>query len=104
MGNEIKLSPRSLFGYALFMIGLLLLGFVVFNAMFLASGVTQPLRIQIADSSGRALIVSVESQVLLGLLLQVGMFGMIVAVASVLMKNGLSVAREPEVSDKPRTP
>lgn len=92
--GEIKLTAKSLFGYVLFFLGLVLLGYVVLNAIYLASGVFQPLRIQITDPTGRALISGVEMQVFLGIIIQIGMYGLIVAVASILMKNGVSLARK----------
>jgi len=95
VAGEIKLTPKSLFGYVLFFLGLVLLGYVVMNAIYLASGVFQPLRIQLTDpTSGRALISTVETQVLFGIMIQIGMYALIIAVASLLMKNGLSVARK----------
>jgi len=95
VASEIKLTPKSLFGYILFILGLILLGYVAMNAIYLASGVFQPLRIQITDPTrGQALITAVETQVLFGIMVQIGMYALIIAVASVLMKNGLSVARK----------
>jgi hypothetical protein len=65
------------------------------NAIYLASGVFQPLRVQFTDpASGRALITAVETQVLFGIMIQIGMYALIIAVASILMKNGFSVARK----------
>jgi len=95
VSSEIKLTPKSLFGYVLFFLGLVLLGYVVMNAIYLANAVFQPLRIQVTDpQSGRGLISSVETQVFLGIIVQIGMYSLIIAVASILMKNGLSVARK----------
>jgi len=94
MTSEIKLTPKALFGYVLFFLGLVLLGYVVMNAIYLANGVFQPLRIQVTDQTGRALISTVETQLLFGIIVQTGMYSLIIAVASILMKNGLSVARK----------
>jgi len=93
--SEIKLTPKSLFGYVLFILGLVLLGYVAMNAIYVASGVFQPLRIVMTDpSSGRALITAVETQVFFGIVIQIGMYALLIAVASILMKTGLSVARK----------
>jgi hypothetical protein len=95
VSSEIKLTPKSLFGYVLFFLGLILLGYVVMNAIYLASGVFQPLRVQFTDpSNGRALITSVETQVFFGITIQIGMYALMIAVASILMKYGLSIARK----------
>ncbi len=91
--SEIKMTPKSLFGYVLFFLGLVLLAYIVFNAIYLASGVFQPLRVQINNSAGVSLI-AVDTQVWFGIIIQIGMYALIIAVASVLMKNGLSVARK----------
>jgi hypothetical protein len=95
MTSEIKLTPKSLFGYVLFILGLFLLGYVAMNAVYLASGVFQPLRIQITDpTTGKALITAVETQLFFGIMVQMGMYALILAVVTILMKNGLSIARK----------
>jgi hypothetical protein len=92
--SEIKLTTRAMFGYTLFIIGLVLLVYVVVNGIYLAQGVFQPLKIQVTDATGKALIPSADTQVFLGIIVQIGMYALIVAVASILLKNGLSVARK----------
>jgi len=95
VAGEIKLTTKSLLGYVLFFLGLVLLGYVTMNAIYLASGVFQPLRIQLTDpQSGRALISAVETQVFFGIVVQIGMYALIIAVASILMKNGITIARK----------
>jgi hypothetical protein len=93
VASEIKLTPKSLFGYILFFLGLVLLGYVVLNAIYLANGVFQPLRVQITDSTGRSLI-TVDTGVWFGIIIQIGMYALMVAVASILMKYGLAIARK----------
>jgi hypothetical protein len=94
VAGEIKLTAKSLFGYVLFFLGLVLLAYVIMNAVYLASGVFQPLKVQVNDSTGRPLISSAETQVFLGILIQTGMYALIIVVASILMKNGISLARK----------
>jgi hypothetical protein len=95
MTSEIKLTPKSLSGYVLFILGLFLLGYVAMNAVYLASGVFQPLRIQITDpTTGKALITAVETQLFFGIMVQMGMYALILAMVTILMKNGLSIARK----------
>ena len=91
VASEIKLTPKSLFGYVLFFIGLGLLGYVSMNAIYLASGAFQPLTLQI-ETSGR--ILSIETQAFLGIIVQIGMYALLIVVASILMKNGLTIARK----------
>jgi hypothetical protein len=95
MGSEIKLTTRSLFGYVLVIIGLVMLGYVSMNAIYLANGTFKPLQVQINDQTGRALISAVETQVLFGIMIQGIMYGLLIAVASVLLKYGLAIARQP---------
>jgi len=93
VAGEIKLTPKSLFGYVLFFLGLVLLGYVCMNAIYLASGTFQPLKIELADQSGR-IVGTIETQVFLGIIVQIGMYALIIAIASILMKNGMSIARK----------
>jgi len=90
MAGEIKLTPKALFGYVLFILGLMLLGYVCLNAIYLASGVFQPLKIELSQV-GQTF--GIESQVFFGIVVQIGMYALIVAIASVFMKYGLNIAR-----------
>ena len=87
--GEIKLTPKSLFGYVLFIIGLLLLGYVCLNAIYLASGTFKPLQVQTDQKT-----ISIETQFFFGIMLQIGMYALIIVIASILMKNGMSIVRK----------
>lgn len=87
--KEIKLTPRSLFGYVLFFFGLILLAYVCLNAIYLASGAFKPLQVVIEKTP-----MSIESQIFFGIILQIGMYAIIIVIASILMKNGISIARK----------
>ena len=87
--KEIKLTPKSLFGYVLFIIGLLLLGYVCLNAIYLASGTFKPLQVQTDQKT-----LSIETQIFFGIMLQIGMFALVIVIASILMKHGFTIARK----------
>lgn len=93
MGSEIKVSTRSLFGYALVIIGLVMLGYVSLNAVYLSSGVFQPLKVQVNDAAGKPLLTSVETQVFFGVVVQIGMYALLVSIAFVLMSKGWEISR-----------
>lgn len=86
--TEINIASKFLFGYALVIIGLLLLGYVCLNAIYLANGSFKPLQIQTDQKT-----ITVQTQIFLGIMLQIGMYALIVVIASILMKNGISIAR-----------
>jgi hypothetical protein len=94
MGSEIKLSTRSLFGYVLVIIGLIMLGYVSINAIYLANGTFKPLQVQVNDLQGRPLISAVETQVMFGIIVQGIMYSLLIAAASVLLNKGLAIARK----------
>jgi len=85
--SVIEVTPKTMFGYALFFIGIILLGFIGIQCFFLANGTVEPLKI------GQELLYEYETQLFLGIILQIGMYGLLIAVSFILMKIGLNIAK-----------
>lgn len=85
--STIEVTPKTMLGYALFLVGLVLLVYVAFNCLMLANGTVEPLKI------GEELINIIENQFFLGIMLQIGMYALLIFVSFILMKIGLSISR-----------
>ena len=82
----IEISPKAVFGYCLFFIGLLLLGYVALNCILLANGTMEPLKV----SEER---IGYGNEILFGIFLQIGAFAVLVGVSYLLMKMGLQISK-----------
>lgn len=83
----IELTPKKLFAYALFFIGLLLLSYTVFQCILLANGTIKPLKITEEP------IGSNHIDILYGITLQIGMYALLIVVSYILIKTGVSIAK-----------
>ena len=82
----IELTPRSAFGYGLIFIGLMLLAYTILNCILLANGTIQPLKI--GESSYDPTI-----NYFLGIILQIGMYGLLIGASYAIIKTGISIAK-----------
>jgi len=86
--STIEVTPKTMFGYALFFVGIILLGYVAIQCFFIANGTIQPIEIEINETEYTQGI-----GYLLGIVLQIGMYGLLIAISFILMKTGLSIAK-----------
>jgi len=86
--SVIEVTPKTIFGYAIFCVGLFLLVYVAFTCFMLANGTMEPLKIEIEGN-----LMSEETTVLLGIFVQIGMYGILMFASSILMRVGLSLLR-----------
>ena len=87
--STIEVTPKTMFGYALFFMGIILLGYVAIQCFFLVNGTIEPIIIEINDTQYTEGLGS-----LLGIILQIGMYGLLIAIAFILTKTGLNIARK----------
>ena len=80
----IELNLRTAFGLAFVVIGLAMLAYVSLMAFQLAIGVIQPLKVSEQP-------IGYGNEILYGIMLQIGMFGLLVVVAYILMKFGFTL-------------
>jgi len=85
--SVIEVTPKTMFGYILFFIGIILLGYIGIQCFLLGNGTLEPLKI------GEELLYDYETQLFLGIMLQIGMNGLVIAISFILMKIGLNIAR-----------
>jgi len=86
MAMEVKVTPKALFGYALLIIGLILLGYVGMNCILLASGTIEPLSVEIIG-------LNVDTAAFVGIILQLGAYALLIAISYALMKMGMSIKK-----------
>lgn len=86
--SVIEVTPKTMFGYALFIIGIILLGYIATQCFFLANGTVDPLKIEIEET-----ILKDDMAVFLGIFLQLGMYALLIVIAFVLLKTGLNIAK-----------
>jgi len=87
--SVIEVTPKKMFGYILFCVGLVLIVYVAIQCYFLANGTLEPLKIEVNDE----ITLEDETVISLGILLQTGMYALLIAIAFILMKTGLNIAR-----------
>lgn len=87
--SVIEVTPKTVFGYALFFIGIILLGYTAFQCFLLANGTIEPLKVEVTDTvpSGAGL------DIFFGIILQIGANGLLVAISYILMKIGISITK-----------
>ena len=86
--SVIEVTPKTIFGYAMFCFGLFLLVYVAFTCFMLANGTVEPLQLEFEETT-----FTEEGLILLGILLQIGMYGILMFASSILMKVGLSITK-----------
>jgi hypothetical protein len=84
--SKIELTTKQLFGIVLMIIGIVLFFYVIVNAILLVNGTVAPLRIQSSN-------LPTGFDVLLGIALQIGLFGLLVGVGFGLAKIGLEITK-----------
>jgi len=91
--TTVELNLRTIFGIVLMVVGLIILLFVAITAFQLATGIVAPLKLN--EVSGTYALQN-GYDVLFGIFLQLGMFIIIVVIASILLNNGLKIMRGKE--------
>jgi len=89
--TTIELNIRTIFGVAFVVIGLIILAYVSLTAFQLSTGAVTPLNLTSKNPP-----ISVEMGTFLGIILQIGMFAILVVVASILLKFGLTLILQRE--------
>jgi len=74
--SVIEVTPKKMFGYVLFFIGIILLGYIGIQCFFLANGTIEPIQVEIDETQYTEGLNS-----LLGIILQIGMNGLLIAIA-----------------------
>jgi hypothetical protein len=78
-----KITPRSVLGYVLLSISIIVLAIVAVNAFLLATGVNQPLVINTSTDE--------TYQMALGLATQIGAYALLATTAGILMANSVKL-------------
>ena len=86
--STIEVTPKTILGYVLFSIGLFLFVYVAFTCWMLANGTVEPLQLEFEET-----VLTEESLILLGIIIQIGMYGILMFASSILMKIGLSITK-----------
>jgi len=86
--STIEVTPKTILGYALFFIGIFLFVYVAFTCFMLANGTVEPLQVEFEES-----LLTQDFSVFLGIILQIGMYGILMFASSILMKIGLSITK-----------
>jgi hypothetical protein len=92
MEKEIRITTSAL-GCILLILSLILLTYVVWNALCLATGKYSPLAL---NPSVVGYSLTLEEQVILGIIVQLSSYVLLVAIAGILMKNGVSIIKQSE--------
>ncbi len=90
----VELNLRVIFGMAFLIIGIIVLLFVAITAFQLATGAIAPLNVKLSVNATYGLSNGYDA--LYGILLQIGMFTIIVVIAYILLRVGLSIMRYKE--------
>jgi len=86
--SVIEVTPKTILGYVLFCIGLFLLVYIAFTCFMLANGTFEPLKIVFEENP-----MTDETASLLGVFVQIGMYGILMFASSILMRVGLSITK-----------
>lgn len=95
--TTVELNLSMIFGLALMLMGLVILCIVAFSAYQLATGAFQPLQVGYTQTDGYT--ITRETSLLLGILLQVGMFAVLVGAAYTFMRFGLPLVQRKAKED-----
>ena len=86
--SVIEVAPKTIFGYALFFIGIILLSYIGIQCFFLANGTIEPIEVEMNETE-----YTHGMGYLLGIVLQIGMYGLLIGISFILLKTGLNIAR-----------
>jgi hypothetical protein len=84
--SKIKLTPKQLIGIAFLIVGTIFFLYVAVNAILLANGTIPPIKVEFANSSGY--------EEFAGILLQIGLFLVLVAIGYAFARIGLNITKE----------
>lgn len=87
--NVIEVTPRKAVAYILIAAAVVLLMYVGISALLLASGSAKPLTVEMPST-----FISSGVDVAIGVLLQTGMYGVLVGVAFALASIGVKLAKD----------
>jgi hypothetical protein len=85
MSQTIQVTPRQILAYILITIAIIFLMYVAINVILLANGTIQPIRV-----ATPSLVYGAD--VIAGILLQIGVYGVLVGVSFVLGTIGVKLA------------
>lgn len=86
--STIEVTPKAMFGYVLFIMGILLLIYTAIQCILLVNGTFEPLKIEISETS-----LTAETAVFFGIILQIGMYGLLIAISYILIKTGINITK-----------
>ena len=84
---SIEIQPRQFIGYLLIVLGLILLGYIVFLGLGLFFGTIDVIAIE-----GKDYPLTQETALFLGVLIQIGVLAILVVASSLLTKFGIQIA------------
>jgi hypothetical protein len=84
---NVEITARKLAGTVLVLTAIMIIIYVVVSALFLLTSFSQPLKVEV-QNPGYGMDVS------LGILLQIGLFGVLVGAGSVLGNFGIKLIRD----------
>ena len=85
--SKIEVTQKQLFGYVLLVAGIILFLYVAINAILLANGTFEPIKIEIASPN-------YGNDVFAGILLTIGLFGVLTGIAYAIAKIGLNIIKD----------
>ena len=90
--TTVELNLRTIFGLIFMVIGLIMLLYIAVTSLQLSTGAVKPLSLNVTGTYA----VNSNYNTLYGILLQLGMFLIVVVIAYVLLRVGLSIMRKEE--------
>jgi hypothetical protein len=85
--SKIEVTTKQVFGYVLLAAGIILFFDITLNAILLATGTLQPIKVEMSNPG-------YGNDVFAGIILQIGLFGVLTAVAFAIAKIGLSIIKD----------
>ena len=85
--SKIEVTQKQLFGYVLLVAGIILFLYVAINAILLANGTFEPIKIEMASPN-------YGNDVFAGILLTIGLFGVLTGIAYAIAKIGLNIIKD----------
>ena len=90
--TTVELNLRTIFGLVFMVIGLIMLLYIAITSLQLSTGAVKPLSVNVTG----AYAVNSNYNTLYGILLQLGMFLIVVVIGYILLRVGLSIMRKEE--------
>ncbi|HML02985.1 MAG TPA: hypothetical protein VK487_06390 [Candidatus Bathyarchaeia archaeon] len=90
--TTVELNLRTIFGLIFMVIGLIMLLYIAVTSLQLSTGAVKPLSLNVTGTYA----VNSNYNTLYGILLQLGMFLIVVVIAYILLRVGLSIMRKEE--------